>query len=338
VDVLVLGGSVFLGRVVANQAVGAGHRVTVFNRGRSGPTPYGAEALVGDRTVDLSPLRGRSFDVVVDTSGYVPTDVARSAREVDCGHYVFISSISAYPGWPEEVDSQPTYDGDPNADGPPAGLDPAAAYGWLKVGCERAVRLARGDTATILRAGCIVGPDDSQVGRLPWWLARAARGGEVLTPGAPEDPISLIDARDLADFALAAIAGTFDVGGPSGRDTRQDLMAACRTVTGSDADFVYVGDDWLAAQGVVPWTQIPLWVPHAPGLFRRDVRAAEARGMRCRSLLETVRDTWAWQSARPQGWRPTERTPGLADAEEAAVMAIWHEEAHARSGGPLGPA
>jgi 2'-hydroxyisoflavone reductase len=335
-DVLVIGGSVFLGRAVVGEALAAGARVTVFNRGRSGQAPDGVRQLVGDRTVaaDLEQLRGQQYDLVIDTCGYVPADVAASANLLAerCGHYAFVSSINAFPGWPTDPDyrARGAHDGDPAAtrDDVPDDLDPSASYGWLKVGCEQAVVRSFGtDRASILRAGCIVGPDDSAVGRLPWWIDRVARGGEVLVPGSPDDAVALIDARDLARFALRAAPGTFETPGPSGRDTRADLMAACVAATGSDARFTYVDDErWLVEQGVESWTELPLWAPkdEAPSVFAHHSADTEAAGLSWRLLTETVADTWAWQQRVPGGWQPNERTPGLAPEREKALLAAWH--------------
>jgi 2'-hydroxyisoflavone reductase len=332
-DVLVIGGSVFLGRAVVSEALAAGHRVTVFNRGRSGVAPQGVRQLVGDRTApaDLEQLRGRRFDLVIDTCGYVPADVAGAAEMLaaTCGHYVFVSSINAYPDWPTRLDyADRAHDGAPDAtrDEVPEHLDPGAAYGWLKVGCERAVQRAFGaDRTTVVRAGAIVGPHDSSVGRLPWWLDRAARGGEILVPGAPDAPISLIDARDLARFALLAAPGTFDVPGPLDRDTRADLMAGCLAVTGAEASLTYVDEQGLVDQGVQFWTELPLWIPAAlgPATFRSPADAAAQAGLTWRPLDETLADTWAWQQQLEGGWQPTTSTPGLDAARERELLAAW---------------
>lgn len=325
-DVLVLGGSVFMGRAVVAEALAAGARVTVFNRGKSGPTPEGAEQVTGDRSVaaDLEQLAGRRFDLVVDTSGYVPAEVGMAARLLapTCGHYAFVSTINVFPGWPSLPDFHVggVYPGDPDAtrDDAPG---PETAYGWLKAGCELAVVRAFGAArSTLLRAGCIVGPDDSQVGRLPWWIARVARGGRVLAPGSPDDPVSLVDARDIAQFALLRAPGTFEVGGPL--VARGMLMQTCHDVTGSDARFAWVDASWLAAQDVEEWTEIPLWAT-APSVFLHDSTAAVAAGLRCRPLQETVADTWAWQQQVPGGWRPAPRTPGLDSDKEASLLAAW---------------
>jgi 2'-hydroxyisoflavone reductase len=338
-DVLVIGGSVFLGRAVVAEAVAAGATVTVFNRGKSGSTPAGATQIVGDRTDpnDLAQLTGRSWDIVVDTCGYVPADVALAANALAprAGHYAFVSSINAYPGWPEAVDYHEggVHDGSPDAtrDDLPDGTPESESYGWLKVGCERAVERAFGaDRCAILRGGAIVGPDDAAVGRLPWWIDRVARGGEVLVPGSPSAFVGLIDSRDLARFALTGAAGTFEAAGPSDRDTRADLMAACATATEVEPTFTYIDDeDWLVDQGVEPWTELPLWVPKAtaPSVFKHYTEEAEAAGLRWRPLAETVADTWAWQRSLPDGWQPGTRTPGLAPDREQELLAAWHSRA-----------
>lgn len=318
---------------MVSEALALGAEVTVFSRGVSGSPPPGVTHVIGDRTVaaDLSRLGGQAFDVVVDTCGYVPADVGASARVLadDCGRYVFVSTINVYPGWPEAADyhTEGTHHGDPaaqRADVPP-GMDDAASYGWLKAGCELAAADAFGTERTsVLRAGTIVGPHDSVVGRLPWWIDRVARGGEVLVPGRPDDRVALMDARDLARFALTGPAGTFETPGPD-RDTRSGLLGACVAATGSSARFCYVEDEWLTQQGVAEWTELPLWAPRssAPGLFRHDASAAAAAGLQWRPLADTVADTWAWQRSEPGGWRPTERTPGLATEREAELLAAW---------------
>lgn len=338
-DVLVIGGSVFVGRAVVTEALAAGASVTVFNRGQSGTAPDGARQVIGDRTnpADLARLADQHFDLVIDTCGYVPAEVGLSAQALAAtsDHYVFVSSLNAYPRWPTEPDywNHGVHDSDPDAtrDDVAEGASAAESYGWLKVGCERAVTRAFGaDRCTILRAGCIAGPNDREVGRLPWWIDRVARGGEVLVPGPPGAPIALIDARDLARFALAAAPGTFDVPGPPERDTRADLMAACLAVTGSDATFTYITDeDWLDAQGVAAWTELPLWLPAAkgPGAFASHTAAARAAGLRWRPLAVTVADTWSWQQTAaggPQPDQPDQPAVGLAPDRERELLAAWH--------------
>ena len=284
-DVLVLGGTVFLGRAVVAEALAAGANVTVFNRGRSGPAPEGTTQVTGDRTVadDLEQLAGRHFDVVVDTSGYVPADVALAAKLLapTSDNYAFVSTINVFPGWPEQPDYHAggLHDGRPDATRADAPEDEAAGYGWLKRGCELAVQREFGaDRSSVLRAGCIVGPDDKVAGRLPWWIDRVARGGEVLTPGAPSDPVSLIDARDIARFALGRPVGEFELTGAAVE--RATFMATCQKVTVSDARLTWVDSEWLAAQDVDEWTEIPLWSTgpeHVPARRRRGGRGRTAR-------------------------------------------------------------
>lgn len=335
-DILVIGGTVFLGRAVVDEALARGDRVTVFNRGLSGDVPAGVTHVRGDRTdaADLGQLRGTRFDLVVDTCGYVPADVARSAAVLApaAGHYAFVSTVNVFPGWPEADDYRAggLHEGDPDAtrDDVPGAVGEAGSYGWLKVGCEQAVLREFGPERTaVLRGGCIVGPHDAAVGRLPWWVDRVARGGEVLVPDA-DAPVALIDARDLAAFALSGAAGTFEATGPAGRDTRADLMAACRDATGSEARFVDVDGAWLAGQGVQEWTEVPLWAgPSAPSLWAHDTAAAQAAGLQWRPLRDTVADTWAWQRALTGGWRPSGRTPGLAPERERELLTAWANRA-----------
>ncbi|GGM01963.1 NAD-dependent epimerase/dehydratase family protein [Nakamurella endophytica] len=339
-DVLVIGGGVFLGPAVVSVARELGHRVTVFNRGRSAPPPAGVEHVVGDRTTpaDLAVLGRRSWDVVVDTCGYVPAEVALSADVLAgaAGHYAFVSTVNVYAGWPAAADYHrvPQHRAPGRATREDAEeLPPQDRYGWLKSGCEEAVRERFGSRCALLRAGCIVGPDDSSTGRLPWWLDRVARGGTVLAPGAPDDPVVLVDSRDLAGFALDRPSGTFEVTGDPVR--RADLLDGCRAVTGSTAVFRWVGDR-PAGAGVQPWTELPLWVPRAeaPSLFAHDNSRARAAGLRLRPLRDTLSDTWAWQRAVPGGWRPAPGTPGLDPQREAELLARWErEEESAGAGG-----
>jgi 2'-hydroxyisoflavone reductase len=337
-EILVIGGTVFLSRSMVELALSRGHNVTTFSRGQTGSPVPGAHVLHGDRTkaADLEQLRGRSFDLVFDT-GYFPDQVKATAGllEPTTRHYAFVSSINAYPDWPERVDYQAggVFDGDPDAIGEavPDGLEEPAPYGWRKVGAERAVLRAFGKSrASILRAGVIVGPHDG-IGRLPWWLMRIARGGEILAPGQPTDELSLIDARDIAEFALLEPAGTFEVTGPAHQINRGQLFEQMRRVTGSDAEFTWVTDEWLAtatadSQPIEAWTELPLWIPvaEAPGAFRHNTAQAEAAGLACRPVMDTLVDTWEWMKTIEGGWQPSARAPGLAPDKEQHLLSAWH--------------
>jgi nucleoside-diphosphate-sugar epimerase len=177
--------------------------------------------------------------------------------------------------------------------------DGPTRYGRLKAGCEAAVRAEFGDDKTmVVRPGVVLGPGE-YVGRLPWWLRRVHAGGTVLAPGSPTREIQPIDVRDVADFILDAAAasamGTFNLTAPVGRSTFDDLMQACRTYTVSRAEFVWIADELLVAEGVRQWSEVPLWRTQ-PGVWRVDSSAAMVAGLRCRPLAETVRDTWLWMS------------------------------------------
>jgi 2'-hydroxyisoflavone reductase len=330
---LIIGGSSFLGRVTAEAALHRGDEVTTFNRGISDPDVEGVEAVRGDRTSDedLAQLAGRKFDVVVDTCGFVPEVVGRSARVLaDSGaHYVYVSSMSAAPTWPEV----PTPDG---VEGHPCASDATADdgdYGVLKAGCERAVAEVFGDRSTVVRAGLIIGPYEN-VGRLPWWLQRIARGGEVLAPGNPDVPMQLVDARDIAEFMLdagsAGTAGTFNVTGPRGNTTYGAWLESCVEVTGSGARLTWVSDQFLLDRSVEPWTELPLWMPPGQGAdhaWDTDSGAAERAGLKVRPVADTVRDTWAWLLVAGQApdvpARDYVSNPGIDPDKEQRILAEW---------------
>lgn len=328
-DILVIGGTVFLSRTVAEVALAHGHNVTAFNRGQTGSPVPGVRTVLGDRTDpdSLSQLAGRQFDLVFDT-GYFPDQVKASAQllEPTAGHYAFTSSINAFKGWPEAPDYHVVgiHDGDPDAIGEqvPDDLPEGGEYGWRKVGAERAVLRCFGEhRSSILRAGLIVGPQD-RAGRLPWWLQRISRGGPTLVPGSPENQLRLIDARDIAEFALRLPAGTFEVTGPAHQINYGQLFEQARTVTGSDAEFRWVPDQVLVEAGVAGWTELPLWsaAAEAPSLWAADTTGAEAMGLACRPVLDTLVDTWQWMQSIPGGWQVSERTPGLAPDKEADIL------------------
>lgn len=296
---LVLGGTRFLGRAVVDVALAGGWQVTTLTRGVSGTPPPEVDARIGDRaTADgLAALGDDEWDVVIDTSGFVPRDVRLGARALAgrVGHYVFVSTVNVYPGWPEEpvTADSPVHAGDPDA-GPDDG-----DYGLLKAGCERAVDEAFPGAATHNRSGLQIGPADN-TSRLAWWLTRIARGGEVLAPGDPDTPIALVDTRDMAAWMLHVgaerIGGAYVVSAPVGTQTYGGMLAECVRVTGSDARLTWFDDDRLTAAGVEPWTELPLWLPAplAGTAWDADVSAALRTGLRIRPFADSVADTWEW--------------------------------------------
>ncbi|MCM2576498.1 NAD-dependent epimerase/dehydratase family protein [Streptomyces meridianus] len=324
---LMLGGTGFVGRAVADEALARGWQVTVFNRGHH-EAPPGAAQVTGDRTSPggTAALAQGTWDVVVDTWTGAPSAVRDAARVLAgrAGHYVYVSSRSVYrypaaAGLDEDgplVDASPD-DGD---DGD---------YARAKRGGELAAAEAFGDNALLARAGLIIGPREN-IGRLPWWLHRIARGGPVLAPGPRELPLQYIDARDLAAWVLDAAArglgGPFNVVSRPGHTTMGELLETCVRVTGGAAELRWTAPERIVAAGVEPWSQLPVWLP--PGelydtLHRGDVSRALAAGLRCRPVAETVADTWDWLQSiggrAPQ--RPDRPVVGLDPGTEAKVLA-----------------
>ncbi|WP_250007440.1 NAD-dependent epimerase/dehydratase family protein [Actinoplanes sp. M2I2] len=298
--ILVLGGTRFVGRAVVEAALAAGHDVTLFNRGRTAPGLYPeAETVVGDRTVDLSPLAGRRFDTVVDCAGYQPEVVGRSvdALRDSVGRYVFVSSVSVYAD-----QSVPADEGS-------AVLDDDS-YGGRKARCESVVQEGLGERALIARPGLIVGPHDPTE-RFPHWPRRLARGGRVLAPGAPDDPAQLIDVRDLGAWLLSENTGVFNV---VGRPLpMRELLDACRTT--APAELVWVPGAKLIAAGVDPWMGVPLWIgdPQWAAANLVDGERARAHGLTTRPVHETAADVLAWDVAR--GGPADDPFPPEAEAE-----------------------
>lgn len=297
--VLILGGTGFLGRHLAEGALARGHAVTLFHRGRSNPgILQGAEHLLGDRESDLSALRGRIFDVVIDPSGYEVGPVRAAARVVAHPgvHYLFVSSISVYADFARTEESAAVRSL-PDAENAALSLE---AYGALKAACERALDEELPGRVLHVRAGLILGPHDYDQ-RFRYWLTRIARGGEVLAPGDPEAPAQQIDARDLAGWILscaeARVTGVFNATGPVMR--MRTLLETLRDVVGGDARFTWVPDDILLAHSVAPYSEMPFWLPASMGTRPVDIARALAAGLSFRPFAETARDTWAWLQA---GW------------------------------------
>jgi 2'-hydroxyisoflavone reductase len=311
-QILVLGGTRFLGRAVVDAALGRGDTVTLFNRGRTNPGLYpGIETVIGDRTGDLAELSGRRWDVVVDVAGYDPDVVRRNLAVLSgqAGHYVFVSTISVY------ADHSVTQFEDSPLLELRDGLHEDIAYGARKAVAERHVTAAFGQRSLIARPGLIVGPHDG-TDRFAYWPRRIARGGRVLAPGAPSDPVQFIDVRDLAEWMVDGyrrnLGGVFNLTGR--RVPLGELLAECTAVTGSDAELAWIPTPRLLAAGVDPWMGVPLWVadPDFEAVHRADISRALAEGLAFRPLSRIIRDTLSWDLARGGP-----ATPGLtADAEQ----------------------
>jgi 2'-hydroxyisoflavone reductase len=309
--ILLLGGTVFLGRHVADEALRRGHELTLFSRGLHGTVPEGVEHVIGDRA-DVTPLQGRTWDAAIDTSGYEPRNVAASAA-LDVGHYVFVSSVSAYERWPEE----------PVDEDSPVSSAEIDEYGALKAACERAAQAAK--PTAIVRGGLIVGPHDN-VFRLPWWVRRMNEPGPVPAPGHPDEQLQLIDARDLAaflvDLAENRTSGIFNGTAPIGQTTMREVL----TLAG-DAELKWVPDDVLLQAEVEPWTELPLWLPATyAGTWRVGTAKAQHAGLRCRPIAETVADVRAWLEGGGEreigDWKAENRPPRMSREREDALFRL----------------
>ncbi len=322
--VLVLGGSRFVGRAVVECARGA--TVDVVNRGLTGHQVGGATHLRADRTdpAELAAaVADRSWDAVIDTWSGAPVHATTAAQLLGprTGHYGYVSSRSVYarPVAPGLDETAPVVAGDADDIG-------EADYARAKRGAELGVVAARPD-ALLARAGLIVGPWED-VGRLPWWLERIERGGRVLAPGPPQRPLQLIDARDLAAWMLDAaerrIGGAFNVVSRVGHSTIGELLETAIEVTGADAELVWFTPEEIAAAGLSPWTELPIWVPpDGPYAFLHDgdTEAAHRAGLRCRPIADTVHDTWAWLTTTSSEAPLHDHPPlGLDPEREAEVL------------------
>ncbi|MEU6475316.1 NAD-dependent epimerase/dehydratase family protein [Streptomyces sp. NPDC047017] len=332
--ILVLGGSWFLGKHIVDAALKRGWAVTTFNRGRSGDV-NGVEPVHGDRTnrADLERLAGQGpWDAVIDTSSsdFPPRDVlaAVTALRPAARRWVHISTVSVYQGWPHQplTEASPLLDCPPDADdsyGHTGEDGSPTKYGFQKAGGEAAVTEVYGDDAVLLRPGVILGPGE-YVGRLPWWLERAKRGGRILAPAPAEQRIQPVDVRDVATFALdqaaSSLSGGFNVAHPEGITFRH-FLEACLAETGGAGAPVWVEPAVLLDQGVTQWTELPLWRTHA-GVWAVDSSRAVEAGLRCRPVAETVRDTWLWWAAdgRPVD-HPRWAEHGIAEAKEEKILA-----------------
>jgi 2'-hydroxyisoflavone reductase len=330
-ELLILGGTGFLGPDIVRAAQARGHTLTLFNRGKTNPHLFpDVEKLHGDRDGGLAPLRGRRWDAVVDTSGYVPRIVRQSAELLapSVGRYLFVSSISVYP----DVSQPGTTEDAPVAQLPKDDPDTEEVrehYGALKAACERTVEAAVPGRTLVVRPGLIVGPGDP-TDRFTYWPVRVARGGEVLAPGDGEDPVQIVDVRDLADFVVKLVedeaTGTFNAAGPRGRMTMKEMLEACRAGTASEARFTWVDEKFLEAQEVQPWTDLPVWIPRSSeggGLSQVSIERALAGGLTFRPTADTARDTIQWWNSLPPTRRDKLRA-GIPPEREAELLAKWN--------------
>jgi 2'-hydroxyisoflavone reductase len=341
--ILFIGGTGFIGPHMVRRAMSRGHTVTLFNRGRTNPGLFAnVEKLVGDRDGGLGVLKGRTWDAVIDTSGYVPRVVRDSAQLLkDSVHrYLFISTGDVYRDF-----STPGLDENSPLDvlSDPTSEDVSKHYGAFKVLCEKAVLEAYPDRNTILRPGWIIEAGDNNT-ISAYWPVRIDRGGEVLACGDPTDPTQIIDAHDLARFVIKIleddINGIYNTVGPASPLTWGEFLCGIRAVTSTPVRFTWVNADFLAEIGVMPWTDLPIWwpprddyktpppfEPGGKGFAMIDGRRAIAAGLTFRPLAETARDIIDEFKARGEDWDAKPRRFGMSSKREAEALAAWHKRA-----------
>ena len=339
--ILILGGTGFTGPFQVKYALARGHQVTVFNRGKTHPgeLPEGVEQLIGDRNRKLEALQGRKWDVVIDNPTMLPGWV-RDAAAILKGNverYIFISTISVYadntkPGM-DETAALAKYEG---ADAMKETRDTVIAskfalYGPLKALSEKEVEKWFPGKSLIIRPGLIVGPGD-ETDRFSYWPVRINRGGEVLAPGNPKDPVQFIDGRDLAEWTIRMAeqggTGVYNATGPATRLTIGEMLDGIKAALGSSATFTWAEAKFLEEHKVSPWSDMPVWVPplgEDGGLGAVSIRRALDKGLTFRPLNETARDTLAWFKAQPKE-RQEKLKAGITPDREAEVLAAWHKK------------
>lgn len=300
-DILIIGGTKFLGRALVDAAIEKGHKLTLFNRGQTNPDLYPEiEQIRGDRDGEISNLGDRKWDVVIDNCGYVPRVVNQSVEFLKdkAKAYVFISSISVYTETAElnrtedapviELEDKTTEDI----------MATSESYGGLKYLCEEAVDNVF-ENSLIIRPGLIVGPHDP-TNRFTYWPVRIRKGGKILTPSDENYPVQIIDVRDLANFILHLIEnniyGAFNVTGPDKSHSLGTIFDACKSFSQNNPEIVKADEQWLLDHEVQPWMEMPLWIPDDAGraLMQVSIEKGLKQGLKFRPLTETVKDTLDW--------------------------------------------
>lgn len=327
--ILILGGTGFLGPATVAAARGRGHELTLFNRGKTRPGLFpDIETLLGDRDPEkgegLKALQGRKWDAVIDNSGYFPRQVAASAKLLapNVEQYLFISSISVYAGNSVEGQDETAKVG--TTPDPTVEKITELTFGPLKALCEQASQAALPGRTAVVRPGYIVGPDDPS-GRFTYWPVRIDRGGEALAPGAPGDPVQIIDVRDLGAWLVTLVengtTGVFNATGPERRLAWGDVLAACQKAATAKGTLTWVQGEWIAKQGEEIF---PIWAPYQGDTrgfhMWRNARAVKA-GLTFRPHENTVRDTLAWYKTQEPGGRS--KLAGPAPQKEAELLAAW---------------
>jgi 2'-hydroxyisoflavone reductase len=335
-NILIIGGTRFLGRHLTEAALQAEHQVTLFNRGKTNADLFPTvEQLQGDRQTaeGHDALSGRRWDVAIDTCGYVPRHVRLTAERLAdaVDRYIFISTISVYSDalQPDSDESGLLA----TLDDPTTEVVDGATYGGLKVLCEQAAEALLPGRVLQVRSGLIVGPHDP-TDRFTYWVARVAAGGEVLAPDNPSGRVQFIDVRDEAEWVIrmagARAAGTYNVTGPAAPLTMGEVLETCRAVSGSDAQLSWASAAFLTEHDIQPWHDMPLWVPEGhDAALRLRVDKAVADGLTFRPLATTVTDTLAWHRSRPPEQQASLQA-GISAEREAELLELYqvHLKSH----------
>jgi 2'-hydroxyisoflavone reductase len=335
--ILILGGTGFMGPFQVRYALGRAHKVTVFNRGKTHPgeLPNDVEQLVGDRNGKLDALKGRKWDVVIDNPTTLPAWVRDAAAILkgNVDRYVFISTVSVYADTSNGVDENGALAKYEGANPYTETMEAMRAsgyktYGPLKVLSEQEAEKAFPGKALIIRPGLIVGPRD-ETDRFTYWPVRIERGGEVLAPGNPADPVQIIDVRDLAEWTIRMAekeeAGIYNAVGPDKPLTMGGMVEGIKGALKSNATFAWANADFLKQQKVEAWSDMPVWAGDELGMARTSNSRAVAKGLTFRPLAETSRDTLAWfKKQTPE--RQAKLKAGITPEREKEVLAAWHEK------------
>jgi 2'-hydroxyisoflavone reductase len=332
--ILVLGGTGFVGPPLVQAALAAGHRVTLFNRGKTNPGLFpDVETILGDRVTELDKLRGRDWDAVVDTWAPGPTLVRRATELLrdHVGQYVFVSTVSVYKLHGDSLDeTAPVLELPPGTDLKAIKKIDATNYGALKALAEGAAEEGMPGRATCVRAGLIVGPGDP-TDRFLYWPMRMVRGGEMIVPGTPRDPMEFIDVRDLGAWLLGTIerrvVGVYNAVGPS-QPMIGPILDEVRMALGSTVRMQWVPEAFLEKNEAGGWGDFPGAAPpesEDSAIARVSAARAVAQGLRFRPVGQTARDSLAWWNAQPEARRAQKR-PGLTPEREADLLAKWRQE------------
>ncbi|MDF2036555.1 SDR family oxidoreductase [Cytobacillus oceanisediminis] len=337
--VLILGGTRFLGKALAEEGLKRGHDITLFNRGNNKEAFSEVEQLVGDRDGDVSQLKNRKWDAVMDTCGFAPHQINKIAAVLgdSIEHYTYISSISVYKDWiplnlteDYHLQSMPQ---DRLKDVEEGRISPYEYYGALKVLCEAEAEKHWPGRVLHVRAGQLVGPFD-YTDRLPYWVQRVSEGGNIVVPGRPDRPIQLIDVMDIAtwgfNMAENSKAGTYNITGPDYELTMEELLNTCKSVTNSNAKFVWTDEQFVLDHQIQPWTEMPLWIPEHFPLDGEDkpwhmcisVKKAIENGLSFRPLEDTIHDVYQWEKGRQDSGRKA----GICREKEQELLDAWFQK------------